>query len=241
MNDFLKFVLNVHGGLEKWQRYQSVSAHLVQGGALWGLKGKAGLLDDVNVTVDTKHQFASHAPFGSPDVRSSFEQNRIALEKTDGTILAEDLSPRRSFEGHTLQTPWNDLQLAFFAGCAMWTYLNVPFVLASPGVEVTEVSPWNERGETWRRFDVTYPQTLEVFSRNQTVYFGEDGLLRRMDYDVEIAGNTPGAHYVSEYREFSGIMFPTKREIFPRQPDGTSFSEPLVVSIALDSIVLREG
>lgn len=239
MNDFLKFVLNVHGGLEKWQQYESVTAHLTQGGALWGLKGKAGLLDDVNVTVGTKQQFASHTPFGASDVRSYFERNRIALEKTDGTVIAEDLTPRRSFEGHTLQTPWSELQLAFFAGCAMWTYLNVPFLLVWPGVEVIEVDPWSEQGETWRRFAVTYPQTLEVFSRNQTVYFGEDGLLRRMDYDVEIAGNTPGAHYVSEYKEFGGILFPTKREIFPRKPDGTSLTEPLVVSIALDNIVLR--
>jgi len=87
---------------------------------------------------------------------------------------------------------------------------------------------------------VTFPDDLEVFSKRQNVYFGDDGLLRRMDYDVEIAGNTPGAHYVSNYQEFGGIMFPTKREIYPRLPDGTSLQEPLVVSIELDSIELHQ-
>jgi hypothetical protein len=62
--------------------------------------------------------------------------------------------------------------------------------------------------------------------------------VRRLDYDVEIAGNTPGAHYVSDYATVSGIRFPTRRRIFPRLPDGTSLAEPLVVSIDLDGIAL---
>jgi hypothetical protein len=39
------------------------------------------------------------------------------------------------------------------------------------------------------------------------------------------------AHYISSHKEFSGIVFPTKRRTFPRQPDGHSVPEPLVVSI----------
>ena len=66
----------------------------------------------------------------------------------------------------------------------------------------------------------------------------EDGLLRRMDYNIEIAGDTPGAHYVHDYVEVAGIKFPTRRRIYPRQADGSSLSEPLVVSIDLDGIEL---
>jgi len=74
--------------------------------------------------------------------------------------------------------------------------------------------------------------------------YGADALLRsgriteRHDYDVEISGGTAGAHYVSDLKEFSGILFPTKRRIFPRQPNGHSAPEPLVVSIDLDHLVL---
>jgi hypothetical protein len=64
-------------------------------------------------------------------------------------------------------------------------------------------------------------------------------LLRRHDYDVEIAGGTPGAHYIEGYEEVSGIMFPTKRRIFPRQANGTASPEPLVVSIDLSDIALK--
>jgi hypothetical protein len=240
MSDLREMVLEAHGGLERWREFKQVSAHLVQGGALWALKGRAGVLDDVSVTVRLDRQWASHAPFGDSSLRSAFDGKRIAIETEPGEVSDEMFDPRSSFAGHTLTTPWTHLQLAFFAGCAMWTYLNVPFVLAWPGVTSSELEPWEENGEVWRRLSVHYPDVLEVFSKQQTMYFGSDGLLRRMDYDVEIAGGTPGAHYVSDYVEVSGIMFPTKRRIYPRQPDGHSVAEPLVVSIDLDHIELTK-
>lgn len=239
MNDLASLAIQAHGGLDRWKSFNTASAHLSQGGALWALKGKGGVLDDVNVTAGLQDQWASHTPFGKPGIRSSFRKDRIALEREDGGVIEEDLQPRGSYAGHTLETPWTDLQLAFFAGCAMWTYLNVPFVFAWPGVHSDELSPWAERGESWRRLRVVFPESLEVFSREQTFYFNEQGLLMRMDYNVEIAGNTPGAHYPSDYTEVSGILFPTKRRIYPRQADGTALAEPLVVSIDLDHISLK--
>ena len=233
-----KLVIEAHGGLERWNRYTRLSAHLIQGGVLWAAKGKAGVLDDVTVTVDLRQEKVSHWPFGSVDRRSRFEPQRVALENAKGEVLEELMQPRSSFQGHTLETPWTDLQLAYFAGCAMWTYLNTPFLLARPGVESEEVEPWQEAGETWRRLKVRFPPDIATHSTEQTLYFDQHGLLKRHDYDVEISGGTAGAHYVSDVREFSGIVFPTKRRIFPRQPNGHSAPEPLVVSIDLDQIVL---
>src|SRR6266704_4776198 len=129
-----------------------LSVHGINGGMLWGAKGKAGVLDDVTITVDLRNEKVSHWPFGSPDRRSRFEPQRVALENAkDGKVFEELLQPRTSFQGHTLETPWSDLQLAYFVGCAMWTYLNTPFLLVRPGVESEEVAPWQEAGETWRR------------------------------------------------------------------------------------------
>jgi hypothetical protein len=33
----------------------------------------------------------------------------------------------------------------------LWTYLNTPFLLASPGIDAEELEPWKEKAETWRR------------------------------------------------------------------------------------------
>jgi hypothetical protein len=231
-------ILNAHGGLAAWRRFRRVRADLVQGGALWALKGKDGVLAGTTVTVATDRQWASHSPFGTVAGRSEFAGDRIALLDDEGRVLQERDDPRASFAGHGLETPWDDLQLAFFAGCAMWTYLNTPFLLAWEGVACEDAGPWQERGEEWRKIAIRYPDGLEVFSKAQAIYVGPDRLVRRLDYDVEIAGNTPGAHYVSDYATVSGIRFPTRRRIFPRLPDGTSLAEPLVVSIDLDGIAL---
>ncbi|AIO72981.1 hypothetical protein [Burkholderia multivorans] len=238
MNTIAQSVIDAHGGLAQWRNFRQVSARLVQGGALWGLKGFAGVLDETTVTVATDRQWASHAPVGALAARSEFTGDRVALLDSAGRVLAEREDPRGSFDGHALETRWDELQLAFFAGCAMWTYLNVPFVLAWDGVRCDDDGVWEEQGETWRRIRVHYPDALEVFSKTQTIYVGPDGLLRRLDYDVEIAGNTPGAHYVSDYTTVSGIRFPTKRRIYPRTPDGHALPEPLVVSIDLHDIAL---
>lgn len=118
----------------------------------------------------------------------------------------------------------------------MWTYLNMPFLLAWNGVVCEAAGTVQHEGEAWQKIAVTFPKHLEVFSHVQAVYVGGDYLVRRLDYDVEIAGNTPGAHFVSGYQTVDGIRVPMHRRIYPRLPDGTALPEPLVVSIDLDHV-----
>src|SRR5712664_2642571 len=236
--DLAKLAIEAHGGLERWNSFTTLSVHGINGGVLWGAKGKAGVLDDVTITVDLRNEKASHFPFGSPDRRSRFEPQRVALEDASGKVIEQLLQPRSSFQGHTLETPWSDLQLAYFVGCAMWTYLNTPFLLARPGVESEEREPWQETGETWRRLQVRFPVDIATHSTEQTLYFDQKGVLRRHDYHVEISGGIGAVHYVSDIKEVSGIVFPTKHRIFGLQPDGHAAPEPLVVSIDVDHIVL---
>ena len=148
MNDLATKTIAAHGGLDAWRRYTFVRARLSQGGGLWDMKANGAQIADVGVTVATDRQWASHAPFGAPGLRSSFSKERVAIESEEGRVVEELLAPRASFTGHQLSTPWTDLQLAFFVGCAMWTYLNVPFVLAWPGVESEEAGLWREDGES---------------------------------------------------------------------------------------------
>jgi hypothetical protein len=236
MSDLLNNVIKSHGGLERWTALDQVSARLIQGGALWALKGHEGTLDDVVVTASLHQERASHRPFGAPDRHSAFTPERVAIETDDGTVLEALDRPRASFAGHTLETPWSTLQLAYFVGTAMWTYLTQPFTFSLPGFQTRELEPWDEAGQHWRRLHVTWPGYLASHSTEQILYFNTDGRLVRHDYDVEISGGTSAAHYVSDYDEVAGISLPTKHRIFPRNPDGQSLAEPLVVSIDLSEI-----
>jgi hypothetical protein len=236
MSDLLETALDAHGGLERWNQLNDVSARLIQGGALWGLKGQAGVLDDVVVTASLHQERVSHRPFGAPDRRSSFTPERVAIETGDATVVEAMQQPRDSFVGHTLETPWSTLQLAYFVGTAIWTYLTQPFTFTLPGFQTRELERWDEAGQQWRRLRVAWPSYLATHSTEQTLYFDGDGLLARHDYEVEISGGSSAAHYVSDYDDVAGIRLPTKHRIFPRNPDGQSLSEPLIVSIDLSKI-----
>jgi hypothetical protein len=235
MTDLLDHVVQAHGGLKRWDELESVSAHLAQGGVTWEMVGQKGVLDDVFVTASLHEERVSHYPFGAAG-RSVFTPERVAIENDDGTVIEALDQPRASFAGHALESPWTTPQLAYFVGTAMWTYLTQPFTFTLPGFETAELEPWQENGEQWRRLRVAWPSNLASLNTVLTVYVGEDGLIRREDYDVAIMGGSAGAHYMSGYTQVAEIMLPTGHRILPRTPEGQALTEPLLISIDLSEI-----
>ena len=108
----LDAALDAAGGVERWRAHGFLSAHLSQGGDLWAMKGQAGVLDDVSVDVALHQEWASHHPFGRPELRSSFTPRRVELRDADKMPVAALDDPRGSFAKHALETPWTRLQLA---------------------------------------------------------------------------------------------------------------------------------
>jgi len=235
MLDTLRHVIEAHGGLENWNKHRLLGVDLVIGGMLWGLKGQFGKLERTNVAVGLGEEWASHQPFGSGNRRTRFSPDRVTIEDAQGTVLEELVAPRASFAGHALETPWTELQLAYFAGYAMWTYLNLPFLALHEGVEVEELPVWHESGEAWRPLRLTFSDKIATHSKVQTIYAADDGLLRRHDYVVEIAGGSPAAHYLGNYVTVDGIKFPTERRVYVAGPDGKPMPDLMTVSVDLSN------
>ena len=147
MSDLLQNVLDAHGGLERWNRFSTLTATIVTGGELWGLKGVVQDTVPRQMTVSLHQQRASVTPFGNPDWRTVFAADYIAIETTGGEIVRERQNPREAFAGHVMDTPWDPLHRAYFSGYAMWTYLTTPFFMAMPGFNVDEIAPWQEGSE----------------------------------------------------------------------------------------------
>jgi len=93
MTDLLDRAVEAHGGLGRFNQVQTVSAYLVMGGALWGLKGQAGVLSQVRVTVDLHQEHASFAPFKLPNQQTAFTPDRIAIETNQGAVVEERTHP----------------------------------------------------------------------------------------------------------------------------------------------------
>ncbi|BBX35651.1 hypothetical protein MMAG44476_39482 [Mycolicibacterium mageritense DSM 44476 = CIP 104973] len=236
MSTLVDEVLDAYGGATRWKNVETIRAHKRFGGAIWDLKQVPGIVDDGEITVWIQQQHTSLSPFTGSDRKSDYTPQRVAIESLDGATVDALDDPRSSFAGHSLQTPWSTLQLAYFTGYAMWTYLAEPFNLTLPGVTVVEGSNWVEDGQIWRRLRVDYPQDIATHSPQQVLYIDDQGLIRRRDYQVDIAGGSPAAHYVSEFEDIGGIIVPAKRMIFVRDDAGHPIPDQLVVSIELTDI-----
>jgi hypothetical protein len=99
----------------------------VTGAGLFPLKGLMPDLSAHRMTEWLKEERASVSPFGVADQQTSFTPERLSIEKSNGTVVAEWSFPRDSFIGHGLSTALGLEHRAYFSGYAMWTYLNTPF------------------------------------------------------------------------------------------------------------------
>jgi len=70
-------------------------------------------------------------------------------------------------------------------------------------------------------------------------YFDDADLLRRLHYAVDILGGGPAVHYPSEYREFDGIMVPTRRRVYVRNPDGTPVRDSVSIAVDIADVTFR--
>lgn len=237
-NAFLDDVLAAHGGVQRWRTFNRVTAKVVSGGFLWRMKGID--IDSAPRTMSSefRRQWTRTEPFGGPEWRMIFLPERVVIETQEGELIAEQDNPRETFAGHLWETPWTPLQLGYFNGYAMWTYYNLPFVLAEPGFEVMEIPSITQDGLPLRGLRVLFPKHIHTHSAEQSLYFDEGGLLCRQDYQVDVAGSARAAHLISEYVDVQGLQFPTKRRVFMLNEDGTLQLDKMPVSVDLSAFQL---
>jgi hypothetical protein len=226
----LEQAIDAHGGLEAFERKPQIRVHARSGGfALRSKRGTPGALADYEATIDARRPRTVIEGYPAPARRGIFEPDRVWVESHEGEVLAERHDPRARIRSPRRLLWWDHLDLLHFAGYALWNYFCTPFLFARPGFEVRELDE--------RRLNVTFPSDIPTHSREQTFYFNEDGLLTRLDYTAEVFGQwAKGAHLCGEHRPYDGIVFPTRRRVYPRRRDGRTRPRPTLVWIDVDSV-----
>lgn len=237
MNDLLSTAIKAHGGMDRWSTVTSVEITASITGAIWHVKGKPDVLKSVVMTADTGSERLTTV-FPGQDKRSVFEPDRVVIERADGTPAEARDDPEASFAGQKLDTPWDDIHVAYFSGEALWTYLNTPFLYVRDDFATEEIAPVEADGETWRRLKVTFPDTVKSHTREQIFCFGADGLLRRHDYTVDILGGGTGLNYATDYQDIDGIIFPMTRRVYAYTSDYELVPEPVLVAIDIADVKL---
>ena len=237
-DDLLTRVLDAHGGLERWRRTTTLSARLAIGGPFWAARGHGDRFD-LRVALETQRE---HMEITYADRVSIFDvgPERLTIRDRDGQVLETRDAPRASFPAFEPETtPWDRVQLAYFHSTSNWNYLTTPFVFTYDGVEVHEIEPWQEGDETWRRLAVTFPPGNANHNADQVFSFGDDFLLRRLDYSPDVTSNPPVAHYVYDYREFDGFLLPTRRLVRLHDEQGHADMDVVPITVDVSDVVIR--
>jgi len=133
MNDLATLAINAHGGLERWRRLKTVSAHLLQGGVLWKVKGHEGVLDDVQPDGRPAQGMGVSSAVRTAESTLVLQPDRVAIETT--TVRSSRNGPIHASPSESqFESFWDRLQLAYSQGmrCGLHEW---PFLLALPDVK----------------------------------------------------------------------------------------------------------
>jgi hypothetical protein len=237
MLKILRDIIEAHGGGNRWNQFSKIDAQIVSGGKYFELKGVSQDSISRKAIIWLQEQKAWIHHFGSPDQKSVFTPGRVTVETLNGNVLAERIGTPNEIHEHMKAPQWDPLDLAYFNGYALWTYLATPFFMLLPGIEVNETEPWQEGDETWKGLSVTFPSLMVTHSAIQNFYFGDDNLIRRHDYHMD-TDNFYACQYISDFKEVQGIRVPSKRKAYKKGPDGKPLLDELMVHIDLSDFHL---
>jgi hypothetical protein len=79
MNDLLEMAVAAHGGLERWSAVNTIDVDLSITGAIWYVKGRPNVLQNITMQVHTDEERAA-ATFADKDMRTIFEPDRVVIE-----------------------------------------------------------------------------------------------------------------------------------------------------------------
>lgn len=238
MNQLLDEVLRAHGGRDQWARHSTVNARLTFGGLAFNVKfNNAGLIDRTAIVAIREPRVILEG-FPKEGCRGHFTPNKVWIEQEDHNIASRTF-PREAFKTIKHLLYWDDLDLLYFAGYALWNYLNSPFLLEYNGVEVRKLEDWTENGERWHRLKATFPKTFPTHCLDQVFYFDQSYHMVRLDYCPEVfASWARAAHYCRDYQTCDGIRIPMSRRVVPNNQHNRPLSFPTLVWIKIKKVNL---
>jgi hypothetical protein len=226
-------------GRSAYDAATEITARVRCGGWAFPLRFKRGSFSDFTGTVSTREPRTVISPYPAPGRRGVFDRGTVRIETDSGEVLEERRDPRPAFGRFRRNIWWDDLDLLYFGGYALWGYLNAPFLFRRPDFEIEEAEPWHQDGETWRGLRVRFPEEVPAHSPEQLYYFDDRGMLRRNDYTAEVFGSWAKAtNYCWDLERFDGVVVPTRRRVMPRRGNGKPIRPVAVVTIAIDDVAL---
>lgn len=232
--DLLALAIEAHGGAERWATVTELRFRLRVRGNILAFRGRSPRWRTLDVALDTTRIHARLKPFPRSGTIGVLDGKTVRIEDESGQVLHERTEAERESRRAFL---WDDLDELYFFAYAFWNYATTPFLLAWPGIECHELAPVASPTGPLRCLHAQFPLSIPTHCLEQTFYFGEDGLLRRLDYTADVFGVLArGAHLCERHKAFGGIVIPTYRRVIPRPVGRWTLPGPLAMEGWIDEV-----
>jgi hypothetical protein len=216
-------------GGARWTTLRHFTSHLMLDGSLVEpLEGPHSLKEIV-----AEGDFASRSIriSGFSDARGTwgFYPDFVTIQHDDGAFVGA----RREAAPRPFRNPKDEPELVYMCGLSIWSCMTAPLAMLGGDGHVEELGAWSEHGETWRRLRVRAPEGVLAYAREAVMYFGNEGLLRRTDFDIVCGERIRLVVYSSAYQAFSGLTVPTLHRALRRAASGGALEKKPLLDIEI--------
>lgn len=228
-----------HGGLDRWQRVDTIRCALSSSGFAFSSKGQRSALIGIQVEASPKGRWVEFRDFGELGGLARWRPDHLELYNARGELIAQRHQPRDAFKKFSKNLLWDKLDILYFGGYAMWNYLTFPFMLAEPGVTISLASACGEGGGPSLLVD--FPAGFPTHSPQQVFHFDQHHRLVRHDYVAEVLSRfATAANCILESQTHDGFRFYTRRRVYPRLgPKKTVVPFPVLVWLNITQLAIQ--
>jgi len=217
----LDLVVVAHSRSERRGHINAIDSDMSITGGLW-------------TSAHTRKQRISHCPFTAERKQSRYTPADAAIEILHRDISKGRPSARWAFKGHTLETARDDLDLARFSGFA---FQKSPFLFTTPGFEVEELPPVDEKKE-FRHLATDFANSIAAHCPEQVCDVDSRNVSTRMHCFSQVTDGAPVAHSLPKHKNVDATRFASKRRALPGNPDDTADRYRVPVAMDLAEIQL---
>jgi len=214
--------IEAYGGAERWLRADRIEAVVSVTGLAWWLKMRRPV-PSTKLRIELHTPRARLDPIDRTGLIGILDGKDARLEDHSGQVVASRSEARKFFPGGRRIFYWDSLDLAYFAGHAMWNYFAFPRLLLRPEIKWEEIA--------FGVLEAHFPPDLPTHSAVQRFHFDpKTGLLCRHDCTLDAVG--PWAQVtqvVDHYRERDGIPYFGLRTVHFRRRDDSRIPWPVLI------------
>ena len=221
------------GGEKIWKESRFIEAIVSVKGLAFILKGRP-FYDKAFIRMEIEHPNSEITPIGAaPGITGVLKNEDVYLRNTKGEVIAERKKARTFFPGGKRLFRWDDLDMAYFANYAFWNYFTLPRLL------LREDIVWMEKKQGL--LTAFFPNEIPTHNKVQQFKFdANSGLLLQHNYTASVISKfARAAHVIKEYKEFNGILVPSKRVVTPAGIFGNPMKGPVLIDIEIHDFSIK--